>query len=122
MKVLTYRLNLEQPLLATQLAGDPNSSVSRDYVPGSLIRGLLISRYLRHNGLSTETDLFDAQKDRHANQLFFSQSVRYLNAYPITEGGERSLPTPRSLLKTKASVIDKNQNSIAFNASHPDWT
>ena len=35
-------MTAEQPLLLTSLQGDPNSSVSFSYIPGSVVRGALI--------------------------------------------------------------------------------
>ena len=42
MKAITYTITLEQPVLVTSLDGDPNSGVAFDYIPGSVIRGMII--------------------------------------------------------------------------------
>jgi CRISPR-associated protein Csx10 len=117
MKVITYRLLLEQPLLATQLLGDPNSSVSLPYVPGSLLRGMLIHRYLEREQLNGSHDLF---ADTTCQRLFFDGSVRYLNAYPLVEGGERALPTPLSLFKRKKDELDDSDSLDVYNAAHEE--
>jgi CRISPR-associated protein Csx10 len=117
MKVITFRLLLEQPLLATQLLGDPNSSVSLPYVPGSLLRGMLIHRYLEREQLKGTDDLFE---DTSCQRLFFNGSVRYLNAYPVVESGERALPTPLSLFKRKKDELDDNSLLEIYNAAHED--
>lgn len=89
MKALSYTITLEEPLLATSLHGEPNSSVSLNYIPGSLLRGALIARYL--HGKAADYDL---PHDDDARRLFFDGSTRYLHAYPVVNG-HRLLPTPR---------------------------
>jgi CRISPR-associated protein Csx10 len=115
MKVITYQILLEQPLLATQILGDPNSSVSLPYVPGSLLRGMLIHRYLEREKLNEDDDLFSHME---CQRLFFSGKVRYLNAYPLGEGNYRSVPTPISLFKRKQD--DLSQELELYNNSHKD--
>ena len=39
MIVISYQVTLLEPLLATRIAGDPNSAVSYPYVPGGAVRG-----------------------------------------------------------------------------------
>lgn len=97
MKVLTYSLCLEQPLLATSLEGDPNSSRSHDYIPGSQMRGLLIRRYREHAQLPGD----NLPADPVAQQRFFSGAVRFLHAYPLLANGQRALPMPLSLRRRK---------------------
>jgi CRISPR-associated protein Csx10 len=112
MKAVPYRVYLEQPLLATQLLGDPNSSVSFDYIPGSQVRGLLIHRYIERNDL-TGTDVAGHPECR---RLFFSGATRYLHAYLLTESEQRGLPTPLALLQRKSDDLGP-----VYNASHEDW-
>lgn len=115
MKVIPYRIYLEQPLLATQIMGDPNSSVSFNYIPGSLLRGMLVHRYLKQHPYLSE-DQFIHQPD--CRRLFFSGATRYLNAYPLHKD-QRSLPTPRALLRRKGD--DEQNGTTIFNAAHPDF-
>jgi CRISPR-associated protein Csx10 len=118
MKVVTYHILLEQPLLATQLLGDPNSSVSLPYVPGSLVRGMLVHRYLEREQLPDTGDVFAHAECR---RLFFDGAVRYLNAYPLVEGGYRAVPTPLALLKRKKDELDKDRQELdLYNSSHAD--
>ncbi|MDF0556438.1 RAMP superfamily CRISPR-associated protein [Kamptonema sp. UHCC 0994] len=99
MSAITFTLHTQQPILATSFQGDPNSDVSYPYIPGSMIRGALIGRYLKQNPAIGDDILADTQV-RH---LFFSGQVRYLNAYLVTkeEYQPRSLPTPRSWFQNK---------------------
>lgn len=117
MITITYRLLLEQPLLATLLLGDPNSSVSQNYLPGSLIRGVLVHRYMKQHKLDETSDLF---ADPTCTLLFFGNCTRYLNAYPLVEGGYRALPTPLALFKRKKDELGATSTLDVYNASHPD--
>lgn len=96
MKVILITLQTQQPILATSFQGDPNSDVSYSYIPGSMIRGALISRYIKYKHLS-DLDLTNLEVRR----LFFDQQTAYLNAYLVDENQERTLPTPRCLFKDK---------------------
>lgn len=100
MKALTYQIHLLEPVLATQLGGgDPNSAVSFDFIPGSIIRGALIGKYLKNKGKKIDAEDVDFQ------HLFLNGSVRFLNAYPLTEfDRKRALPTPISWHKKKDEV------------------
>lgn len=117
MKAISYRIYLEQPLLATQLLGDPNSSVSFDYIPGSLMRGMLISRYIERHNLA-EVDL---PGNEDCRRLFFSGATRYLHAYPLSSNERRNLPTPLSFLKYKTAEFGEGQVPTVYNASHEEW-
>mgnify|MGYP005840318097 CR=1 FL=1 len=96
MKVIPYRVTLLEPLLATRIAGDPNSGVSYPYVLGSMIRGAIVAAYMKEKALAT----LDAGAEE-ARRLFFDGRTRYLNAYPVDANRVRSLPTPRSLFHVK---------------------
>ena len=93
MKAVTYELYLLEPLLATRLGGgDPNSAVGFDFIPGSMIRGMVVGRYARQNSLDATDATF--------RRLFLDGSVKFLNAYPQTYG-RRALPVPLSWYKEK---------------------
>lgn len=96
MKAIPYQITLLEPLLATRIAGDPNSAVSYPYVPGSMVRGAVVAAFMRDKGLRS----LDADDDQ-ARRLFFDSHARYLNAYPADAEGRRALPTPRSLFHVK---------------------
>lgn len=89
MNALTFQIHLLEPVLVTQLgAGDPNSAIGFNFIPGSVIRGALISKYLHGKKGDAANDDF--------RRLFFDGKVRFLNAYPRSRLGERTLPTPIS--------------------------
>lgn len=97
MKAIPLTIETLQPILATSFQGDPNSDVSYPYLPGSIIRGAIIGRYMKHNHLS-ELDLDNPEVKR----LFFdADHTRYLNAYLMSENKKRTLPSLRSWRKDK---------------------
>lgn len=98
MIALTYRITLEEPLLATALSGDPNSAVAFPFIPGSMIRGLVASR-----AHATRPD--DPLTDWGRPQ-FFDEQTRYLNAYPAAGSGQRRLPVPLSWRKEKTRLAE----------------
>lgn len=109
MKALTLHIRLLQPLLATQLgAGEENSATTLNFIPGSVLRGYLIERYLReHPGI-------DAAQDPISRQLFFDGDVQYLNAYPLNRLGHRMLPTPLSWRVSKDERDDPQATLYDF--------
>lgn len=93
--------------------GDPNSSVSFNYIPGSLVRGMLVHRSMQQQ---PSLDQAEVIRDPDCRRLFFSGETRYLNAYPLLQNGERSLPTPRALLRRKA-----DPDGPVYNAAHAEF-
>lgn len=89
-KIISYRIHLDEPTLVTSLDGDPNSAVAFPYIPGSVLRGFFITRYLQHYQVSELAAADDAIRN-----LFFNGQTRFLNGYPFING-IRSLPTPLS--------------------------
>lgn len=98
MKIISYRINLLEPTLVTALDGDPNSAMAFNYLPGSVLRGVVIGKYLRTKNLAT--DQLDAT-DPEARRLFFDGTTRYLNGYLLDRQHKRTLPTPQSWQRKK---------------------
>ncbi len=95
-----YRMTLTDPVIITELAGDPNSASTRDFIPGSAVRGV-VARDL------AGSDKFD--------EYILSGRVRYLNAYPeVSES--RSIPTPLCWVKTKYSAPAGEADHIDLSA------
>ena len=103
MSAITFQLHTKQPILATSFQGDPNSDVSYDYLPGSMIRGALISRYLKSHPSLCE----DILVDENVQRLFFNGQTQYLNAYLLSQETKqsRSLPVPLSWFKDKGAEL-----------------
>jgi CRISPR-associated protein Csx10 len=91
MNALKIQIHTLQPLLVTQLgAGEENSATAFHFIPGSVLRGMMINRYLR------EHQIADAAQNSTCRRLFFDGDVRYLNAYPLNRLEQRTLPKPLS--------------------------
>jgi len=116
MTSLLITLKLETPLLITGLGnGEENSSRSLTFIPGSALRGALVSRYT-----SSSKDLL---ADPKAGKLFFSGTVRFLNAYPMDQNGNRMLPIPSSWRVQKGQDLKKAEVAdLAFAADHEKTT
>ncbi|MGH2415409.1 MAG: RAMP superfamily CRISPR-associated protein, partial [Microcystaceae cyanobacterium] len=114
MPAILVSITTLQPLLATSFQGDPNSDVSYDYIPGSMIRGALIGRYLKQKQ-QPELNLDDAEVQR----LFFNaDSTRYLNAYLVSKQEyHRTLPVPRSWYKQKDDELTENSSISIYDFS-----
>ncbi|MEG3980486.1 CRISPR-associated protein Csx10 [Microcoleus sp. T3B2] len=113
MKAITLTLHTQQPILATSFQGDPNSDVSYSYIPGSMIRGAIIGRYMKQHHLS-ELDLTNDEVKR----LFFdANSTRYLNAYLLSEEKKRTLPLPLSWFKDKDDELNDNSSITVYDFS-----
>jgi CRISPR-associated protein Csx10 len=122
--VIRYTIELQSPLLATDVMGDPNSAVSMPFIPGSLLRGALIARYLQSGQPN-----FDPGEDAEAHRLFFSDSTRFLNAYPMNPHlgkaeKRRALPMPMAWRfdkddyvsddDSKKEIHDLSRKTVAF--------
>src|SRR6266487_4387245 len=107
MKVIKYHVTLREPALVTSVQGDPNSAVAFDYLPGSVLRGILIGKYL--NKYYGENSV-DANNDT-LQRLFFDGTARYLNGYPLDAYGFPSVPVPASWQRVKG---DKESNIFDF--------
>ncbi|MCT7961123.1 RAMP superfamily CRISPR-associated protein [Laspinema sp. D1] len=113
MKTITFVLETQQPVLATSFQGDPNSDVSYSYLPGSMIRGALIGRYLQRHRLQN-TDILT---DETVRRLFFEGSTRYLNAYLYSQNQKRTLPLPKSWKKEKNAEFNELDEIKAYDFS-----
>jgi CRISPR-associated protein Csx10 len=95
MKALTYELHLLEPVLVSQAeSGEENSAIGLPFVPGSVLRGALVSRYLQTENPG------DLAKNPETRALFLDGTVAFLNAYPCLEG-VRLLPCPFSWFTEK---------------------
>lgn len=114
--IITYQLRLDEPAIFTALDGDPNSSVSYPYIPGSVIRGMVIGLFIKSKGKGFTLDA----SDNNHRALFFAPSVRYLNAYPVMEiekgNPARSLPVPATWMKPKYKIGNEADDVITDNA------
>lgn len=106
MNALTFQIRALQPLLVTQPgAGEENSATAYHFVPGSVLRGAVIGRYLQEHRVA------DAAQDPTCRHLFFDGAVRYLNAYPLDRLGQRMLPKP---LSWRVNKVDRDNPSAVI--------
>lgn len=108
MKVIAYRVTLLEPALLTALEGEPNESVSFAYLPGSVLRGAVIGRYLGARKLKA----LDAAEEE-VRRFFFDGTTRFLNGYPLDRLGGRALPVPLSWQQDKKAVARETESSPA---------
>lgn len=108
MKVITYHIELDEPVLATALAGDPNTGASFGYLPGSVLRGALIAAYMRQKQVE-ELD----NNDKTAQRLFLNGQTQYLNGYLLDREGQRALPRPLSWQQEKKSQQRETEDAPA---------
>lgn len=103
MKAVVVRIKLLQPLLVTRPGGgEENSSDAYSFIPGSVLRGALIGRYMELNPADKEISKPKDGKPRP----FFDGSCYFLNGYPVARSGSRMLPTPLSWRSEKSPTSD----------------
>jgi CRISPR-associated protein Csx10 len=91
-RYLPYTLTLSSPAIITTLGGDPNSSSSLSYIPGSAVRGAVAKALGDPTG--------DDARQQEFHDLVLGGKARYLHAYPSADG-RRALPVPVSLRRKK---------------------
>jgi CRISPR-associated protein Csx10 len=103
---LPYVLQLNSPAIIKILGGDPNSSSTLSYIPGTAVRGVLATALGDPGG--------DNSRKQEFHDLVLGDKVSYLNAYPIVDG-RRALPTPASL-RLKKDELENNRDVTDLSA------
>lgn len=98
MELLRVTIKTLSPVVLTAMNNATVMTDSRDYISGSVLRGVLASRYIRENNLKT------AHEDANFKKLFFGD-LRFVDASPV-KMGKRSFVVPLSLQKGK--MAEKN--------------
>ncbi|NUQ01876.1 MAG: hypothetical protein HUU35_18685 [Armatimonadetes bacterium] len=115
-------ITLEEPVLVTAPGGDPQTSVTHRYLPGSQLRGIIIGAWLR------QKKTFQADQEE-TRRLFLDGRTRFLNAYPLvptsaTDAAQRARALPRPLgwhlPKGIEPVADKDINDLAVSRPESD--
>lgn len=114
MKAVTFTIHLQEPVLTTQVqSGEANSAIAYPFIPGSMIRGALVGRYLAGKPLNRE-------EDKIAPQLFLDGAVCYLNAYPAHPATKvRALPKPLSWFVPKDDAGEPTAEITDFSHELP---
>lgn len=100
MEYLTVTIETLSPVVLTAMNNATVMTESRDFISGSVLRGVLASRYIRVNNLEK------AHENEEFKKLFFG-ALRFVDAYPVTMG-KRSFVVPLSLQKGK--IAEKNDS------------
>jgi CRISPR-associated protein Csx10 len=108
MKAISYQISLLEPTLVTELDGDPNSAVTFDHLPGGVLRGAIIKKYLQQHGA------IDLAVDAEARRFFFNDTTRYLNGYILDDHNARTLPIPQSWQYEKGKEEDNQLYDFAL--------
>lgn len=105
MEFLRVTIKTLSPVVLTAMNNATVMTDSRDYISGSVLRGVLASRYIRENNLGKT-----AHEDENFKKLFFG-NLRFVDAYPVKKG-KRSFVVPLSLQKGK--IAEKNDAGEEF--------
>lgn len=105
MKRIDYVIETLAPVIFAEKSNDSVLYATKNYFPGSAVRGALAQEYISANKLK------DAHKDENFYNLFLSGKVRFLPAYPIGEAENDNLEPfviPLSIMRSKdgKSVVD----------------
>lgn len=101
VKYLPYALTLKAPAIVTTLSGDPNSTSTQLFIPGSVMRGAFAAELVKSQASEDEF-----------RQLVLDGNVRFLHAYPAS-GSTRSLPTPIPWRTEKGETTTKKAFDLA---------
>ncbi len=111
MKALPIQIELlEKVLVGDPAAEDPNTTGGLGYIPGSVLRGLVIGAFQSQGAEIFSDDLYP---------LLFGGDAHYLNAYPATGDQERTRPVPLFLRQVK-DVQDEVVNLVAQVQAGPE--
>lgn len=102
MQAIRYRITALSPLIFTSNTGDPNMVATLDYIPGTHLRGLFASEYIKRNNLYAI-----AEKDERFFRWFLKGELKFLNAYITTTDKYNEIhvnyPVPFSIQREKHS-------------------
>lgn len=94
MKQLHVSITTQSPLVITAESSSRVLTESRDYISGTIVRGILADAYRKARNLGNT-----AHEDSSFKQLFLG-GLQFQAAYPMVKG-HRSYPLPQSLMKHK---------------------
>lgn len=101
MDFLTITVKTLSPVVLTAMNNAAVMTESRDFISGTVLRGVLASRYIEAKNLGKK-----AQEDKTFRELFFGE-ICFVDAFPVY-GDKRSIPLPFSLQKAKNAAADKD--------------
>lgn len=95
MKQLTMKIRTLAPVVLSSMSNATVMTASHTYFSGSIVRGMLASRYIKEQNLGEH-----AEEDEDFLSLFFDK-LRFTAAYPLTKEGKRTFALPFSLQRSK---------------------
>lgn len=100
MKIIKYKITTESPIILSESGGVSFLSYTKDFIPGSVIRGMFSKKFIEANKLGTT-----AHQNQEFLSLFLSDNVSYGNAYIATTADDQvpkeNWPLPLSLQHDK---------------------
>ena len=110
MRLIEFILKTEAPVILSESGGLSFLAYTKDFIPGTVIRGLFANSYIKLKGLSTT----NAHEDQTFYNYFLSNKVSFGNAYIATlhnQGNsiKENYPLPLSLQhekNDKSKIID----------------
>lgn len=101
MKKIDYIIETLAPVSLAEKNNDNTLYVTKKYIPGSVIRGMLAEKFIQYK------HLINAHEDEKFYDIFLSGKVRFISAYPIGKNlelvkkGFNSMKIPLSLVCSK---------------------
>ncbi|HOV21798.1 MAG TPA: RAMP superfamily CRISPR-associated protein [bacterium] len=99
IKKLPFTIKTLSPIIITKQTGDQNTVSTEEYIPGTLIRGILANKFIKKFNLGN-----DAHKDKVFRELFLDGKLTITPAYPSKEEKE-FYPAPLSIHIKKAETL-----------------
>ena len=103
MECLTVAIKTLSPVVLTAMNNAAVMTESRDYISGTVLRGVLAARFIEMKNLGKA-----AHEDTEFKKLFLG-GLRFIAAYPVVRG-KRSFVLPFSLQKGK--IPEKNAEGL----------
>ena len=106
MKQLQVTITTKSPLVITAESSSQVLTESKNYISGTIVRGILADAYIKNHDRKDQKLRKKAHEDATFKQLFLG-GLQFQAAYPVV-AGHRSYPLPQSLMKPKGEgdIID----------------
>ena len=98
MQIIEFLIKTEAPVAFAERSNDNILYATKNYIPGSAMRGALANKYIKSFKLETP------HNDENFYNLFLSGKVRFLPAYPVISENlteNEVLVMPLSVMRSK---------------------
>ncbi|MCR5176853.1 MAG: hypothetical protein K6C05_08380 [Anaerovibrio sp.] len=96
MKRIKVTITAVDSLIITSSSGDSVLTSSANYIPGTMLRGIIAGKYIKEKNL-----VLSAHEDEGFRKLFFGK-INYTNSLP-SFNGKAAIPVPFSVMKHKST-------------------